>query len=74
MTTSVAESCAAVRNEDMLHLLHSASAKLRSLHYQISLAQRLGYITDRKFALCDRKAVEADTTLKERINLIGSAL
>ena len=74
MTTSVAESCAAARREDMLHLLRSACTKLRSLQYQIGLAQRLGYITERKFALCDRKAVEADSTLKEQISQIGSSL
>lgn len=35
MTTSVAESCATVRNEDMLQLLRSACTKLRSLQYLI---------------------------------------
>ena len=49
MTTSVAESYSAVRDEDILASLRSARNSLRSLHNQIGLAQRLGYIDDLRF-------------------------
>ncbi|MBN1757005.1 MAG: four helix bundle protein [Chitinispirillaceae bacterium] len=72
MTTSLAESYTAIKNEDIRSSLLSAYNSLRSLHYQIGLAQRLGYIDERHFAVCDRKAAEADNTLKHQLSLLDA--
>lgn len=74
MTTSVVDSYTAVKSEDILIALERAYSSLRSLHYQIGLAQRLGYIDERRFSVCDRKAAEADEALTIQIGSLGNSV
>jgi four helix bundle protein len=73
MTSAIAESCTAAKSNDALKALEHAHGSLRSLQYQIGLALRLGYIDERRHAVCDRKAVEVNRVLTVHIGALDGA-
>ena len=44
--SNIVEGCARDSQADYLRFLHIAFGSLRELHYQLSLAKRLGYLSD----------------------------
>jgi four helix bundle protein len=44
--SNIVEGCARDSQADYLRFLHMAFGSLRELHYQLSLAKRLGYLSD----------------------------
>jgi four helix bundle protein len=44
--SNIVEGCASDSQADYLRFLHMAFGSLRELHYQLSLAKRLGYLSD----------------------------
>jgi four helix bundle protein len=45
--SNIVEGCARDSQADYLRFLHMAFGSLRELHYQLSLAKRLGYLSDK---------------------------
>jgi len=58
--SNTVEGCARESQSEYLRFLEIAFASLRELHYQFSLSQRLGYLDEDRFTVCDLKIVEAE--------------
>jgi four helix bundle protein len=65
--SNIVEGCARDSQADYLRFLHMAFGSLRELHYQLSLAKRLGYLSDDDSALIEPKIVETEKVLNALI-------
>ena len=67
--SNIVEGCARDSQADYLRFLHMAFGSLRELqlHYQPSLAKRLGYLSDDDSALIEPKIVETEKVLNALI-------
>jgi len=57
------EGCARDSQADYLRFLYMAFGSLRELHYQLSLAKRLGFLSDQDSSLIEPKIVETEKVL-----------
>ena len=58
--SNIVEGCARDSQADYLRFLYIAFGSLRELHYQISLAKRLGFLRDQDSSLIEPKIVETE--------------
>jgi four helix bundle protein len=65
--SNIVEGCARDSQADYLRFLHMAFGSLRELHYQLSLAQRLGFLSDEDSSLIEPKIVETEKVLNALI-------
>jgi four helix bundle protein len=63
VASNIVEGCARDSQADYLRFLHMAFGSLRELHYQLSLAKRLGYLSDQDSYLVEPKIVETEKVL-----------
>ena len=57
--SNIVEGCARNTEADFLHFLDMAYSSAREVEYQISLARRLGYLSDKDFQCLNAKCEEA---------------
>ena len=67
--SNIVEGCARDSQADCLRFLNMAFGSLRELHYQLSLAKRLGFLCNKDSSLIEPKIVETEKVLN---GLIGS--
>jgi four helix bundle protein len=65
--SNIVEGCARDSHADYLRFLHMAFGSLRELHYQITLAKRLGFLSDEDASLIEPKIVETEKVLNALI-------
>ena len=65
--SNIVEGCARESQVEYLRFLEIAFGSLRELHYQFSLAMRLGYTAEPDFTECDSKIVETEKVLSALI-------
>jgi four helix bundle protein len=65
--SNIVEGCARESQVEYLRFLEIAFGSLRELHYQFSLAMRLGYTVEPAFSECDFKIVETEKVLSALI-------
>ncbi len=58
--SNIVEGCARESQVEYLRFLEIAFSSLRELHYQFSVAKRLGYMDEPNVSECDLKIVEAE--------------
>ncbi len=63
VASNIVEGCARDSQADYLRFLHMAFGSLRELHYQLSLAKRLGFLPDQDSSLIEPKIVETEKVL-----------
>jgi len=63
VASNIVEGCARESQAEYCRFLEIAFGSLRELHYQLGLATRLGYLSERDASVCDKKAVEAEKVL-----------
>jgi len=63
VASNIVEGCARDSQADYLRFLHMAFGSLRELHYQLSLAKRLGFLPDQDSSLIEPKTVETEKVL-----------
>jgi len=63
VASNIVEGCARDSQADYLRFLHMAFGSLRELHYQLSLAKRLGFLSDQDSSLIEPKIVETEKVL-----------
>jgi four helix bundle protein len=68
--SNIVEGCARESRADYLRFLSIAFGSLRELHYQLSLAKRLGFITDNDLIELEPIVVEAEKVLNSLIRSI----
>jgi four helix bundle protein len=61
--SNIVEGWARDSEADYLRFLNIAFGSLRELHYQLSLAKRLGFIGDQNYFLIEPKVVETEKVL-----------
>jgi len=61
--SNIVEGCARESQVEYLRFLEIAFGSLRELHYQFSLARRLGYLSEPDISECDLKLVESEKVL-----------
>jgi four helix bundle protein len=67
VASNIVEGCARDSQADYLRFLHMAFGSLRELHYQLSLAKRLGYLSDQDSSLVEPKIIETEKVLNALI-------
>ena len=70
--SNIVEGCARGSQAEYLRFLEIAFASLRELHYQFSLAKRLGYFFDNSFTDYDSKLLETEKVLGSLIRSLRS--
>jgi four helix bundle protein len=65
--SNIVEGCARDSQADYLRFLHIAFGSLRELHYQLSLAKRLGFLSEEDSSLIEQKIVETEKVLNALI-------
>jgi four helix bundle protein len=65
--SNIVEGCARDSEADYLRFLNIAFGSLRELHYQITLAKRLGFFSNEGSSLVEEKIVEAEKVLNSLI-------
>ena len=68
--SNIVEGCARESEAEYLRFLEVAFASARELHYQFSLANRLGYTDDQNVSECDSKMTETEKVLSALIRSI----
>ena len=68
--SNIVEGCARESEAEYLRFLEVAFASARELHYQFSLADRLGYTDERDVPECDSKMTETEKVLSALIRSI----
>jgi four helix bundle protein len=68
--SNIVEGCARDSEADYLRFLTIAFGSLRELHYQLSLAKRLGYFQNADSLLLEPKLVEAEKVLNSLIRAL----
>jgi four helix bundle protein len=68
--SNIVEGCAREGEVEYLRFLEIAFGSLRELHYQLSLAKRLGYCETPLFLTCDEKCRDTDKVLAALIRSI----
>jgi len=63
VASNIVEGCARDSQADYLRFLYMAFGSLRELHYQLSLAKRLGFLSDQDSSLIEPKIVETEKVL-----------
>jgi len=63
VASNIVEGCARESHAEYFRFLEIAFGSLRELHYQFSVARRLGYIDEPEVSECDLKIVEAEKVL-----------
>ena len=61
--SNIVEGCARESQSEYLRFLEIAFASLRELHYQVSLASRLGYLSESNNRACDELLTETGKVL-----------
>jgi four helix bundle protein len=61
--SNIVEGCARDTQADYRRFLTVAFGSLRELHYQLSLSQRLGILSDQDYSIITPKIVEAEKVL-----------
>jgi four helix bundle protein len=64
------EGCARDSQADYLRFLYIAFGSLKELHYQISLARRMGFLDNRASALIEPKITETEKVLNGLIRAL----
>ena len=68
--SNIVEGCARDSQADYLRFLHMAFGSLRELHYQLSLAKRLGYLSDQDSSaklMADSSLIEPKIVETEKV-------
>lgn len=65
--SNIVEGCARNSQSEYLRFLEIAFGSLRELHYQLSLAKRLGYLDQTDFQNCEITFIEAEKVLSALI-------
>ena len=68
--SNIVEGCARDSQADYLRFLNMAFGSLRELHYQLTLAKRLGFLCDQDSSLIEPKIVEAEKVLNGLIRAL----
>jgi four helix bundle protein len=68
--SNIVEGCTREGEVEYLRFLEISFGSLRELHYQLSLAQQLGYCDPLLFPLCDAKCEETEKVLAALIRSI----
>jgi four helix bundle protein len=61
--SNIVEGCARNSEAEYLRFLNIAFGSLRELHYQLGLANRLGFIGNQEFSLIESKVLETEKVL-----------
>lgn len=61
--SNIVEGCARETQTEYVRFLEIAFSSARELHYQLSLAHRLGYAGDSDFFECESKLIETEKVL-----------
>ena len=72
--SNIVEGCARSGQADYLHFLNIAFGSLRELAYQLSLANRLGYLTEDAYRAKDFHCVEASKVLAALIRALRNPM
>jgi four helix bundle protein len=70
--SNIVEGCTRSSQADYLRFLEIAFGSLRELHYQTSLSNRLGYIRNHNYPVCEEKLSEAGKVLAALIRSLRS--
>ncbi len=68
--SNIVEGCARDSQADYLRFLYIAFGSLRELHYQLSLAKRLGFLRNQDSSLLETKIVETEKVLSGLIRAL----
>jgi four helix bundle protein len=68
--SNIVEGCARNSEAEYLRFLNIAFGSLRELHYQLGLANRLGFIGDQEFSLIETKVIETEKVLNGLIRAL----
>ena len=68
--SNIVEGCARDSQADYLRFLYIAFGSLRELHYQLSLAERLGFLSKEDLSLIEPKVVETEKVLNGLIRAL----
>ena len=71
--SNIVEGCAREGETEYLRFLEIAFGSLRELHYQLSLAKRLGYVDGSIFAECNGRLEESEKVLAALMRSIRKA-
>ncbi|MBX9578427.1 MAG: four helix bundle protein [Chthoniobacterales bacterium] len=75
--SNIVEGCARESQQEYIRFLGIAYASLREAGYQLSLAKRLGYLSEEDFLKCHLKIVEAEKvlySLKRSLHKLSSSI
>ncbi len=75
--SNIVEGCARESQQEYIRFLGIAYASLREAGYQLSLAKRLGYLSEEDFLKCHSKTVEAEKvlySLKRSLHKLSSSI
>ena len=61
--SNIVEGCARASRSDYQRFLQIAFSSLKELHYQVSLSNRLGYLSQADYSDCERKILETEKVL-----------
>jgi len=71
--SNIVEGCARESQAEYFRFLEIAFSSLRELHYQFSVAKRLGYIDESDVSECDLKIVETEKVLNALLRSLRNA-
>jgi four helix bundle protein len=71
--SNIVEGCARESQAEYFRFLEIAFSSLRELHYQFSVAKRLGYIDESDVSKCDLKIVETEKVLSALLRSLRNA-